>query len=222
MRVPPGTVVGGSIVPGTAAAGPGPWAAAGTAGVHEIAPAVLGRVLAGGLTRLPGPAPTVLRAHDEAALTGTSMGVRTDRVAPPRMSIAPPVAVVGAPGVRPGETATGIVRAATRPSGSGPLPTRPDVPAAGTVAGTAAPGWAAPPAAGPTGAAHPAGTAGPSGQPAGPSEPPGGPEPPARWRLTDLDPADLAELADLVLERIEGRVRGELERRGRRGVPGVF
>jgi phage-related minor tail protein len=32
----------------------------------------------------------------------------------------------------------------------------------------------------------------------------------------------LDELADLVVERIEQRVIDELERRGRRGVPGAF
>ena len=127
---------------------------------------------------------------------------RTDRVAPPRVTVAAPVAtrddsLVSRPPAEPARTLF---------SPAGPEP----------AAGTGAP---AP-------AAHPAHLGDP-GSPGSPGDPggPGGPvgtEPPARWRLTDLEPADLAELADLVMERIEGRVRGELERRGRRGVPGVF
>ena len=50
----------------------------------------------------------------------------------------------------------------------------------------------------------------------------------ASWTAPDdpgsrtLDPEVMDELVDRVVERIEGRVVEELERRGRRGLPGVF
>ncbi len=54
-----------------------------------------------------------------------------------------------------------------------------------------------------------------------------GAEPPGRTggerRLArELATEDLDELVDLVVERIEQRVLDELERRGRRGIPGIF
>jgi hypothetical protein len=202
--------------------------AGGNVGAHELAPAVLGRVLAGGPTRLAGAAITAFRVREGTAPArgsvgrlvdmfsprpaGVPVGVRTDRVAPPRMSVAAPVATLEPPAGGPAATAF-----ETDPGGR-PLDPGPPVQAA--TAGPAHP-------ADPADSAHPGGPAHPA-DPAHPGHPPrsasgaGGTPPPARWRLTDLDPADLAELADLVMERIEGRVRGELERRGRRGVPGVF
>ncbi|SDS70677.1 hypothetical protein [Jiangella sp. DSM 45060] len=186
-------------------------------GGYEAAPAVLGRVLPGGPTWLPVAATTVVRSA-QVAVAGVLAGARTDRVAPPRMSVAAPAATLDPPPTlptppMPAGSSSGFA-AETRQPGLGPLQPVASHPAAShpvlttdadtaadTPADTAAPG----PASG-----------------SAPPIPPGGGEPSARWRLSDIDPADLAELADLVMERIEGRVRGELERRGRRGIPGVF
>ncbi|MBB5789827.1 hypothetical protein [Jiangella mangrovi] len=162
-------------------------------GAHELAPAVLGRVLPG--------TTTIFRAEAGAGLAGMLAGARTDRVAPPRMSVAPaPVAVLDPPVTQPARGSSIQPPAGVVPQG-GPGPQ----PAAAAPITTTADDAPAPDTAGP-------GATGPDL-----TDPPH-----QRWRLTDLDPADLAELADLVLDRIEGRVRGELERRGRRGVPGVF
>lgn len=184
-------------------------------GGYETAPAALGRVLPGGPTRLPA-ATTVFRST-QAAVAGVLAGARTDRVAPPRMSVAAPVTTLepAAPPMppMPAGSSNGIA-AETRQPGLGP-PQPAGHPAPTTQASMPADTAAPAPAAG----------SAPPGLPGGgsPPVPPGGrAEPPARWRLSDIDPADLGELAELVMERIEGRVRGELERRGRRGVPGVF
>ena len=48
-------------------------------------------------------------------------------------------------------------------------------------------------------------------------------EPPAAQAVADaLTPREWDELVDLVVDRLEDRVRDELARRGRRFSPGVF